>query len=288
MVLGSLQQEDITQGVGVEWSVEWEVPSLQSRGLEDSWDSYGPCRRCLPSLLPHPVAWACSSSMDSSARNSLAPWAGCCWSCYIRALCLQSSGAGAGLNLVIPLLRRSQDLKGSARSRSLLMGKMCPRNGKSSLPGCGKVSHLFIWRELIVPLLLQIWQELWCSWPQGRGLVAFTRRGAGWVHSKPGAEKSTFCVPEKSSFLFAALGNFQWNQQEQENLGRLLAHETWTCLEKPRQEGKYKVLMTLLTLQCAKHGVSVWRPNWQKQFPLWPWQNSLLSKVAALKPENTS
>lgn len=53
-------------------------------------------------------------------------------------------------------------------------------------------------------------------------------------------------------------GIFSEISKGQENLGRLLAHETWTYLEKPGQEGKYKVLMTLLTLQCAKHGVNAW------------------------------
>lgn len=56
-----------------------------------------------------------------------------------------------------PTPQGSQDLKGSAHSRSLLMcKKMSPRNGKSPLPGFRKVSHLFIWRELTVVLLLQI------------------------------------------------------------------------------------------------------------------------------------
>lgn len=44
-------------------------------------------------------------------------------------------------------------------------------------------------------------------------------------------------------------------------LGRLLAYETQTCLKKPRQEGKYKVGKTLLTLFEAKHGVNVRKPN---------------------------
>lgn len=119
------------------------------------------------SPLPHPQwpgaalpAWIALPGI----LGPLSPWASCSWCCCVRALSLQSSGAGAELNLVIPLLRGSQDLKGSACSRSLLMDKrMCSRDGKTPLPGCGKVSHLFIWRQLIVPLLLQIWQELWCS-----------------------------------------------------------------------------------------------------------------------------
>lgn len=89
---------------GMSRSGVWDgrcVPSLQSKGLEDSCGSLQEVPSLPPSPSPSPpppVTWDCPASMDSSARNHLSPWAG--W-----ALCLQSSGAGAGLNLVIPLLR---------------------------------------------------------------------------------------------------------------------------------------------------------------------------------------
>lgn len=145
--------------------MEWEMCAFSSkqRSCRIAMERAGSAFPPYPSPSPPPRPGAALPAWIA-LPGILSPWAGCRWRCCIRALCLQSSGAGAGLNRVIPLLKGSQDLKGSAHSRSLLMSKkMCPMDGKSSLPGCGKVSHLFVWRNLIVSLLLQNWQELWCS-----------------------------------------------------------------------------------------------------------------------------
>lgn len=134
------------------------------------------------SPLPHPQwpgaalpAWIALPGI----LGPLSPWASCSWCCCVRALSLQSSGAGAELNLVIPLLRGSQDLKGSACSRSLLMDKrMCSRQDSSA----------WLW-ESFSPLHLETAHCSSFASDLARAVVLLTpgQRGGSWCFHKKGS-----------------------------------------------------------------------------------------------------
>lgn len=155
----------------------------------------GPCRRCFSSL-PSPNPTCLGAGQPAWAPTARKPrvcaplgWPpGCC----LRDWCMRSSGVDAELKVMVLLRLGSQNLKGSACSRQCcLVGKRTfprmarrrmvrPQRPLAPLSSCGKLSRLLVWGELVTPLLLRTWQELWVLLTPGQrgdGLC-FHRRGS--------------------------------------------------------------------------------------------------------------